>query len=325
MSVTTVTAGIGVPGPQTTESITTAGPGGRRRRRDRRGVDRVGSSPTSRRALGVIPAVILILGSLYCFIPLFWLFSASTKGRETLFTTNTFIPDGIGGFFANVAQLTNYQGGAFWQWMGNSVIYAGGGAALSVLVSAAFGYGLAMYEFRGKQAAFGLVLVGMLLPGVVIAIPQYLLMAQLELTNTYFAILLPVMVSPFGMWLCRVFAASSVPRELLDAGRVDGASEFRIFSSIGLRLMAPGLLTVFLLQFVGIWNNFLLPFIMLSDNTKYPLSLGLYSMMRGSDTEEAIIPTLVISGSLIATVPLIIIFVWLQKYMRINFGGGLKG
>lgn len=283
------------------------------------------TGPRPSRAARMVPFLALTIGAIYCFVPILWLVSASTKSRTTLYTTNTMIPDGIGGLIDNIGLISRYQDGVFWQWLGNSLLYAGGGALLSVLVSAAFGYGLAMYEFRGKQVAFGLVLLGMLLPGIVLAVPQYLLLASLELTNTYLAVLLPVMVSPFGMWLARVFAASSVPSELLDAGRVDGASEFRIFASVGLRLMAPGLLTIFLLQFVAIWNNFLLPFMMLTDSSKYPLSLGLYSMLRGSDTQEATIPTLVITGSFLATLPLILLFVWLQKYMRINFGGGLKG
>src|SRR5690606_9303222 len=143
--------------------------------------------------------------------------------------------------------------------------FAGGGAVLSTMVSAAAGYGLAKYNFPGKSAVFGFLLGAVLVPGVVLAVPQYLLMSKVGLASTYWSVLIPSIVSPLGIYLCRIYAAAVVHDEVLEAGRVDGASEIRIFFSIGLAPMIPGLITVFLLQFVGIWNNFLLPFIMLSD------------------------------------------------------------
>lgn len=124
-----------------------------------------------------------------------------------------------------------------------------------------------------------MILAGVLVPGIVLAVPQYLLMAAIGLAGTHWSVLLPVLINPFGIFLCRVFATAAVPEDTLEAARLDGAGEVRIFGFIALPMMTQGLVTVFLLQFVGIWNNFLLPFIMLSDQDKYPLTLGLYTFL----------------------------------------------
>ncbi len=154
--------------------------------------------------------------------------------------------------------------------MANSAFYAGFGALLSAAVSAAGGYALGRFAFRGREAVFKMILAGVLVPSIVLAVPQYLLLSKMGMADSYWSMLLPSILSPYGVYLVRIYAAASVPTELMEAARMDGASEWRIFSRIAVPMMMPGLITVFLFQFVGIWNNFLLPYVMLADDEQVP-------------------------------------------------------
>ncbi|WP_020577450.1 carbohydrate ABC transporter permease [Actinopolymorpha alba] len=271
------------------------------------------------------PTLVVLLGAVYCLLPVVWLVTATTKKSGELFTTFSLWPSFTGGFTDNLAKLASIRGGAFWTWCLNSLIFAGGGALLATAVSALAGYGLAKYQFRGKQLIFNFLLVGVLIPGVILAVPQYLLLSKVGIAGTYWSVLLPSIISPFSIYLCRIYATAVVPDEMLEAGRLDGAGEWRIFRSIALYPMIPGLITAFLLQFVGIWNNFLLPFIMLADSEKFPLTVGFYSLMnQGND--QVNIYNVVITGCLVSVIPLLALFLFLQRYWRLDLvSGALKG
>jgi multiple sugar transport system permease protein len=271
------------------------------------------------------PTAVLIVGAIYSLVPVFWLISASTKGAGELFTTSTLVPSFTGGFMENLTGLLAFNDGAFLVWSGNSLLFSVGGGLLATAVAAAAGYGLAKYEFRGKQLVFTFLLIGVLIPGVILAIPQYLLLAKLGIAGTYWSVLLPCMISPFSIYLTRIYAAAVVPNELLEAGRLDGASEWRLFRSLALPPMVPGLITIFLLQFVAIWNNFLLPFIMLTRTEMFPLTVGFYTLMnQGNDQPNTF--NVVIMGCLVSTIPLVALFLLLQRYWRLDLvSGSLKG
>jgi multiple sugar transport system permease protein len=280
--------------------------------------------PPARR-FKLLPTVALVAGAIYCLLPVLWVFIALTKTRGELFSTDTFLPSFGPGLFQNLSDLSAYEGGRFWRWGLNSIFYAGVGSGLSAVVSALAGYGLAKYRFRGRNAMFNILLAGVLMPQIILAIPQYLLLAKVGLAGTYWSVLLPSIISPFGIYLCRVYAASSVPTETLEAGRIDGAGELRLFRSIALPMMGPALVTVFLLQFVASWNNFLLPYIMLSDGDTFPLTTGLFTMLNQGAQQPALY-SLVIAGVVISIIPLIALFLTLQRYWRIDLiSGGLKG
>jgi len=244
----------------------------------------------------------LIVGAVYCLVPVAWVVIAASKTSRELFSTFSFAPGT--GFLENFSKLNSDGDGQFWRWCLNSLLYAGVGALASTLVSAMAGYAFAKYQFRGRNTLFAILLAGVLIPGIVLAVPQYLLLAGIGLAGTYWSVLLPVIINPFGIFLCRVFAAAAVPDETIEAARLDGAGEGRIFGSIALPMMTQGLVTVFLLQFVGIWNNFLLPFIMLSDQDKYPLTLGLYTFLSKGAGDSDLYP-LVIMGAAVSVIPLI--------------------
>ena len=272
-----------------------------------------------------VPTIVLLIGALYCLLPLYWLVAATSKHHGELFSLPSFALAFNGGFIDNIVDLSNYRGGRYWLWTFNSLLFSAGGATLSTIVSAAAGYGLAKYTFAGKNVVFAFLLGAVLIPGVVLAVPQYLLMSKVGLAGTYWAVLIPSTLSPLGIYLCRIYADAVVHNELLEAGRVDGASEVRIFFSIGLPPMIPGLITVFLLQFIGIWNNFLLPFIMLSDEKLFPLTVGLYTMLNAG-TEQPGMYSLIITGAFLSILPLVALFLVLQRYWRLDLiSGSVKG
>ncbi|SDX84241.1 multiple sugar transport system permease protein [Amycolatopsis xylanica] len=266
-----------------------------------------------------LPTIALVLGALYCVVPTVWILVAATKSKAELFSTSTYLPST--GLFENLGDLSAYSGGIFWQWMLNSFLYAAVGGVLASFVSAAAGYALAKYEFRGRRLLFNTILAGVLLPQIVLAIPQYLLLSKIGLTDSYLGVLLPQLFNPYGIYLCRIYAAASVPDALLEAGRLDGASEFTLFRTVGLRLMGPGLVTVFLLQFIAIWNNFLLPFVLVTSEDKFPLTVGLYSLLRHG-AAEASLYSLVITGTLLSIIPVIALFLSLQRYWKIDLVTG---
>jgi multiple sugar transport system permease protein len=211
----------------------------------------------------ILPTLTLLIGALYCLVPVAWVLVASTKSSGELFSTFTFAPGS--GLLGNLHDLFAYGNGLYLKWGANSALYALVGSAASTLISTLAGYAMAKYEFRGRSVLFYAILAGVLVPGMTLAIPQYLIMSKLDLVGGYWSVLLPSLISPFGIYLARVYAMASVPAAMIEAARIDGASEYRIFGSMGLPMMLPGMVTIFLLQFVGSWNNFLLPYIMLSD------------------------------------------------------------
>lgn len=277
-----------------------------------------------RKNVSLIPTIILIIGAVYTVLPVLWIGIASTKTNEELFSTPPFVPQFNGGFLSNMQGLFSFNNGIFGRWALNSVIYAIGGSLLCTIVAGAAGYALGKYRFRGSTWIFRFIVAAVLLPQIMLVIPQFLLLAKFGMTNNYASVLLPQLVSPFAIYLCKIYAEASVPDDIMEAGRIDGASELGIFWHIGSRLMMPALVTVFLLQFIGIWNNFLLPFVMLNNDQLYPLTLGLYGLMIITGGQPAQY-SIVIAGVLVSITPLAILFLSLQRFWKIDLvSGGVK-
>jgi len=185
------------------------------------------------------------------------------------------------------------------------------------------GYGLAKFSFPGKRVVFAIVLGAVTVPGTALAVPTFLMFSKLGLTNTPWAIIIPSLVNPFGLYLMWIYARDAVPNELLEAARVDGAREWRAFFSIALRLLRPGMITVLLFSVVGVWNNYFLPLIMLSQPDWYPLTVGLNSWNAQSSTVGGqAIYNLVITGSLLTVVPIVIAFLFMQRYWQSGLAAG---
>jgi multiple sugar transport system permease protein len=264
----------------------------------------------------------LIMGvfTLYFLVPIWWLLVASTKTRGDLFTTNPLWFAELN-FWDNLVALVSYDGGIYLRWIVNSVGYAGVGALVATILAGMCGYALAKYRFRGRELLFNVVLGGVLVPATALALPLFLLFSQVQLTNTFWAVFLPSIVSPFGVYLARVFAEASVPDELLEASRLDGAGEVRTFFTVSIRLMLPALITIFLFQFVGIWNNFFLPLIMLRSEELFPVTYGLYAW-NSTINQFPELRSFVLIGALLSIIPLIVTFLLLQRYWRTGLGSG---
>lgn len=270
------------------------------------------------RTFGVIA---LIIAMLYFLVPVFWLLVASTKNNADL--TSTF------GFWfaewnlgANYESLMGWTQGLFWRWVANSILYSVSAGVIGTLVAVMAGYAIAKFVFPGRRIAVGVIMGGLLLPVALLTVPLYIEFHALGLTNTIWAIIIPSAVSPFGVFLGMVFAQSSVPTELLEAARIDGAGEIRIFFTIVLRLLGPAMVTIFLFIFVATWNNFLLPLLMVSSAELKPVTLGLYGMMSYFSPDKGA----VMLGALLGVVPLIILFFTLQRYWRSGLtAGAVKG
>ena len=263
---------------------------------------------------------LLVLGSLYMVVPVLWLLFASTKNAADLYGTSAYA---FGNFalFENIAAVAAQDGGLFFRWMGNSVLYAGFGAVVGSLVSVMAGYAFDKFQFRGKDSLFGFVLVGVLIPNTATVLPMYLLASVVGMTNTIWAILIPVLCNPFGVYLARVYASSYVPMETLEAARVDGAGPIRSFFSLGLPMMMPGYITIALFQFVGVWNNFMLPLVMLQDQQLLPVSVGI-SIWQGYAVPQPEFVPMVITGSLLSVLPLLLAFIMLQRFWKSGLTAG---
>ncbi|MFI7291215.1 carbohydrate ABC transporter permease [Streptomyces anulatus] len=263
------------------------------------------------------------LAALYTLLPMLWLVLSSTKSRQDLFATNGFAPGDDFALFDNLQYLFEVDNGIFLRWLLNTILYAGVGALLATVFSVAAGYAFDKLNFPGKERIFSLVLLGVMVPGTAMAIPLYLIAAKVGLVNSFWGVFIPGLVFPFGVYLARVFSASYVPGEVLEAARVDGAGEFRTFCRIALPMVAPGFVTIFLFQFTQIWNSFFLPLVMLSDEDLFPVNLGLYvwysSALSQGHPQDYL---LAIVGSLVSVVPLVVLFLMLQRFWKSGMTAG---
>jgi multiple sugar transport system permease protein len=273
-------------------------------------------SPVSRGASMFLMCVLAV----YFLLPIYFLIVAATKPQGDLVSTFGLAFSHFN-LFQNLSTLFGRENGIFAMWALNSVIYAVLGAAVGTLISALCGYALAKFKFRGREFLFSVILGGVLVPTTALALPLFLLFSATGIVNTYFAVFLPSIVSPFGVYLARIFAAAAVPDELLESARLDGAGEFRTFFSVASRLMAPSLVTIFLFQFVAIWNNFFLPMVMLQKESLFPVTLGLYEW-NGQTARAPLLQESVITGSLVSIVPVIVVFILLQRFWRTGLATG---
>lgn len=272
-------------------------------------------------------SVLLTIGMgivvVYTLLPLVWLVINATKTQADLFSTFGLWFGGEFALFDNIGRVLAYGDGIFLRWLLNTLLYVVLGAGGATLLATLGGYAIAKFRFRGRAAAIAVVLGAVAIPGTALAVPTFLMFARLGITDTPWAVILPSLISPFGLYLMWVFASESIPDELIEAARVDGASELRIFGSVCLPLLGPGIVTVLLFTTVATWNNYFLPLIMLRDPDWYPLTIGLNAWNNQATTAggDAIFD-LVITGSLLAIIPLIALFLLLQRFWQSGLAAG---
>jgi multiple sugar transport system permease protein len=271
--------------------------------------------------------VIIWAGAAYFLLPLLWLVIASTKSNSDLFSSFGFWFGEAINLGPNLVTLFTQQDGVFALWAFNTVAYSLTSALGAAFLATIAGYAFAVYDFPFKKALFSTILGSIMIPATALAIPTYLLFASAGFTNTAFSIIVPSLLSPFGVFLMRAYASEAIPASLLEAARIDGAGEYRIFGQVSFRLLVPGVVTVFLFALVSTWNNYFLPLIMLSDPKLFPLTLGLAQLQASSEAGGGAAAqfSTVITGSLVSIVPLVIAFLYLQKYWQSGLTtGGVK-
>jgi multiple sugar transport system permease protein len=271
----------------------------------------------------VVPYLFLGALVIYFLIPIWWLLVASTKDVTDLFGGSGSL--WFGKVFAlgtNLADLFTYNDGIYLRWLGNSLFYALAGGIGATVLSVLAGYGFAKFKFRGRRLFFSVLLGSVMVPLTALVIPTFILLSDLSLTDTVWAVILPSLLNPFGVYLMQVYVADAVPDELLEAARIDGAGEFRTFLQVAFPLMRPAFITVLLLSIVGTWNNYFLPLAMLSNTQLFPITVGL-GLWEGQASANNggghSLWGLIIIGSLVSIIPLVIAFLSLQKYWQ----GGL--
>ncbi|WP_373692853.1 carbohydrate ABC transporter permease [Agromyces silvae] len=269
--------------------------------------------------LGVLMTILL----LYCLLPIVWLVITSTKTQSAILSSFGLWFSGDFALWDNIVATVTYDNGIFLSWFGNTLLYVVAGAGGATVLATLAGYGLARFQFAGKRAVFAIVIGAIAIPGTALAVPTFLMFSSLGLTNGPLAVIIPSAVSPFGLYLIWIYATDAIPAEVIEAARVDGAGEFRIFFTIALRLLMPGFITVLLFNVVETWNNYFLPLIMLSDPTWYPLTVGLNLWSTQANQPGGVaIYELIVTGSLLTIVPIIVIFLLMQRYWQSGLTAG---
>ncbi len=275
--------------------------------------------PRRSRVLTTVMALYL----LYTLVPLVWLLINATKTQAALFSSSGLAFGGPFALFDNIGQTFTYDNGIFLRWLGNTLLYVGAGAGGATILATAAGYGMAKYRFPGRKAVFAVVLGAVAVPGTALAVPTFLMFSKLGLTNTPLAIIIPSLISPFGLYLIWVYATEAIPDELMEAARIDGAGELRIFFTVTLRQLVPGVVTVALFTMVSTWNNYFLPLIMLSEPKWYPLTVGLNQWSaQASGAGAQPVFNLVLTGSLLTIIPLVVAFLLLQRFWQSGLSAG---
>ncbi len=266
---------------------------------------------------------VLILLCLIYLIPLYSLTLAAFRpGRDLLrygITLKTLVPKNIE--FSTVKGLFTIREGIYFTWFSNSVILMLVQTVLALFFSSFVAYGLSVYHFKGRRSVTTLVIFLMLVPIQILILPLYKLMISISLMDTFWGVFLPMIVSPFAIFFFRQYI-DGVPRDLIDAGRVDGLNEYSIFFRIVFPMMPPAFSAMAIFMSMQSWNNFLWPLIVLRSGEKFTLPIGLNTLLTpyGSNYD------LLIMGSLAATLPIIIVFIFFQRYFIAGLtSGGVKG
>jgi multiple sugar transport system permease protein len=279
------------------------------------------SKPGENQLTRVITTALLAIFLVYSLLPIFYLIVSSTKNNTDLFTSFGLWFSSELNLLSNLRDTFARDDGVYLNWLWNTTYYSIGSAVGAAFISTIAGYAFAKYRFPGRIPIFAVILGSIMVPQTALVIPTYLLLSKIGLIDTPLAVILPSLVSPFGVYLMRVYAEQSIPDDLLNAARVDGAGELRIFWSVALRVLMPGFVTVLLLSFVATWNNYFLPLVVLSTPELYPLTVGLASwneLASAGGGAQPLYP-LVITGALVSIVPIIVSFLFLQRYWQ----GGL--
>ncbi|WP_406463459.1 carbohydrate ABC transporter permease [Streptomyces sp. NBC_01622] len=268
----------------------------------------------------------LVVGLLLAFLlvffvlPVIWLLLAPSKTAGEVVRDN---PLSFGSFHqigTAWRHLFAFQDGAMSRWLLNSAIYSGGSLVLTLAVSVPAGYALALTKFRGRRTLLVITLVTMIMPQATLVLPIFLELNRFHLIGTVWSLILPFSFYPFGVYLVYIYFGSSLPRDLLSAARIDGCTEWQLFSRIALPLAKPVVGLVAFFSFVGNWNNFFLPYLVLPNSEQFPVQVGLNQLLTSTPSFNPVagaglditIPELALA-IIIAILPVLVLFVFSQR------------
>ena len=299
----------------------------------------VSAAPAPARWLGRVLAIaVLAFFSVFFVIPLAWLLLAPTKSTTGLDGLHGELPFSFGSFGQlahNWNQIVGFQDGIVWTWLGNSVFYSVAALVLTILVTIPAGYALAMTNFRFRRVLLITTLMVMLIPNTALALPIFLELSAIHVFGSPLAVILPFSFFPFGVYLAYIYFSTTMSHDLLDAARIDGAGEFRVFTRIAMPLAAPVIALVGFFSFVGNWNNYFLPFILEPGAQQIPVQVGLAQLIssvpefnptNGASLALTItLPELALA-TLISVAPVLIIFLFSQRFLVSGLtAGATKG
>jgi len=269
----------------------------------------------------ILPGLLLIVFLVFFVLPVIWLLLAATKTDAQLVQDN---PLSFGSWHAlrqNWDALTGFQGDVILLWLRNSALYAFVALAITLVAGIPAGYALAMTEFRGRRALLVTTLVVMLMPTTTLVVPLFLEINAVHLIGSLWSVVLPYSFYPFGVYLTYIYFSTALPRDLLDAARIDGCTEFEAFCRIALPLAVPVIALVGFFSFVANWTNYFLPYVMLPESNQYPVQVGLGLLLTDvpqfnptAGTAAVLRPELALA-TLVAISPVLIVFLFAQRFL----------
>lgn len=276
----------------------------------------------SRLTWRLVALIVLVAFAAFFFVPIIWVLLAPTKTDAQLTSAGPFTFGSLSQLATSWRALFGFQSDAMVTWLKNSAIYSIGGLALALTAAVPAGYGLALTQFIGRKTLLWITLITMIMPATALVLPLFLELDAVRLIDTPWAVILPFSFFPFGVYLCYIFFSSTIPKDLLAAARVDGCNEWSVFRYIALPLARPVIALVAFFGFVANWNNYFLPFVMLSDNNKLPVQVGLEYLIDstaafnpgnpGTGAQAVHRPELALA-TLVAIAPVAIVFLFAQR------------
>lgn len=282
--------------------------------------------------LGRAFAVLLLLAfAAFFVVPLIWLLIAPTKTDRQLLLEHPFALGDWSTLVANWNGLMAFQNGLLWTWIGNSAFYCGAALLVTLAISIPAGYALALTEFRGRKALLAVTLIVMLVPSTALVLPIFLELSAVKLIGNPLSVILPFSFFPFGVYLTYIYFSTAISRDLLDAARIDGATEVQVFWKIAMPLATPVIALVGFFNFTGNWNNYFLPYVTMPGR-KAPIQVGLAELLSNVpafNPTNAASTTISLSAlalaTLIAIAPVLIVFLFSQRFLVTGMtAGGTK-
>ncbi|WP_368497169.1 carbohydrate ABC transporter permease [Herbiconiux sp. A18JL235] len=279
----------------------------------------------------VLVTVVLLFFVVFFAVPILWLLLAPTKTAGQLLLDAPFSFGGFDTLASNWNELMQFQGGIVWVWIGNSVLYTGAALVVTLLVTIPAGYALALTDFKLRKTLLVVTLIVMLIPSTALVLPIFLEMSALKLVGNPLAVILPFSFFPFGVYLTYIYFSTSVSKDLLDAARMDGAGEWRVFARIAMPLATPVIALVGFFNLVGNWNNYFLPFVM-APGRKSPIQVGLAELLSNvplfnptsSASVTITLPVLALA-TVVSVAPVLVIFLFSQRFLVTGMtAGGTK-